>query len=57
MSRTAFGTGIQDESKCRKKSSALQRFVYGGHVAVNDVLCAILGTVTATNGHDTRTGE
>ena len=57
MSRTAFWTGIRDENQRRKKSGALQRFAYGDRVAVNDVLCVILGTVTATNGHDTRIGE
>jgi len=57
MSRTAFWTGIRDENQRRKKSGALQRFAYGDRVAVNDVLCAILETVTATNGHDTRICE
>ena len=57
MSRTAFWTGIRDENQRRKKSGALQRFAYGDRVAMNDVLCEILGTVTATNGHDTRIGE
>ena len=57
MSRTAFWTGIRDENQRRKKSGALQRFAYGDRVAVNDVLCVILGTVTATDGHDTRIGE
>ena len=57
MSRTALWTGIRVENQRRKKSGALQRFAYGDRVAVNDVLCVILGTVTATNGHDTRIGE
>ena len=57
MSRTAFWKGIQDENYRRKKSGALQRVAYGDRVAVNDVLCAILETVTATNGHDTRICE
>jgi hypothetical protein len=57
MSRTAFWTGIRDENQRRKKSGALQRFAYGDRVAVKDVHCAILGTVTPTNGHDTRIGE
>ncbi len=57
MSCTAFWTGIRDENQRRKMSSALQRFAYGDRVAVNDVHCAILKTVTATNGHDTHIGE
>ena len=57
MSRTAFWTGIRDENYRRKKFRALQGFAYGDRVAVNDVHCVILGTVTATNGHDTRIGE
>ncbi len=57
MSRTLFWTGIRDENYRRKKSGALQRFAYGDRVAASGVLCAILGIVTATNGHDTRIGE
>jgi hypothetical protein len=57
MSRTLFWTGIRDENYRRKKFRALQRFAYGDRVAASGVLCAILGTVTATNGHDTRIDE
>jgi hypothetical protein len=40
------------------KSSALcSGLAYGDRVAASGVLCAILGTVTATNGHDTRIDE